>query len=79
MVRMTRHEFAMLSKLLDDALDLSEVQRAVWLDSLQEPFDGAKPLLRQMLAAQAAEARGEPPEFLDSLPQIEPRDATLAP
>ncbi|MGO9946805.1 MAG: protein kinase domain-containing protein [Steroidobacteraceae bacterium] len=55
---------AALSPLLDEGLDLSDHDREQWLDSLPEPFLGAKAMLRKMLDAKAGGQGGNP---LDTL------------
>jgi serine/threonine protein kinase/Flp pilus assembly protein TadD len=66
-VRVTRGELAKLSGLLDIVLDLPQHDRAAWLENLQEPFTGAKNIVRDLLAE---EASGEHGDFLSSLPDL---------
>jgi len=66
-VQLSKDEFAVLSELLDEGLDLSEASRGAWLEGLSEPFAGAKAILRKMLAQ---EASGEAQEFLTTLPKF---------
>ncbi len=66
-MRLSAEEFAVLSRLLDVGLDLEKPAREAWLESLVEPFPGAKQVLRKMLAR---EASGEAEGLLDTLPKL---------
>jgi len=66
-VQLSKDEFAVLSELLDEGLDLPEPRRGAWVEALSEPFAGAKALLRKMLAQ---EASGEAEDFLTTLPKF---------
>ncbi len=60
-------EFAALSQLLDEGLDLEHSARETWIESLVEPFPGAKPILRKMLAR---EIEGQTAGILETLPKL---------
>ncbi|MEO8016328.1 MAG: serine/threonine-protein kinase, partial [Pseudomonadota bacterium] len=47
-------ELAVLSKLLDDALDLGPEERATWIEGLPENYQNLKPALRRMLLGAGA-------------------------
>ena len=47
-------ELAVLSKLLDDALDLMPEERDTWIDGLPASFENLKPTLRRLLSGPAA-------------------------
>ena len=64
-MKLTEHEWVMLSHLLDQALELPEAAHEQWLESLAEPFVCLKPTLRAMLAQQRTPA---PDAFLNTLP-----------
>ena len=64
-MKLTEHEWVMLSHLLDQALELPEAAHEQWLESLAEPFVCLKPTLRAMLAQQRTPA---PDDFLNTLP-----------
>jgi non-specific serine/threonine protein kinase/serine/threonine-protein kinase len=66
-MQLSAEELAILSRLLDEALDLEESAREAWLESLVEHFPGSKLLLRKMLAL---EATGEAESFLGTLPKL---------
>jgi serine/threonine protein kinase/tetratricopeptide (TPR) repeat protein len=66
-VQLSKHQFAVLSELLDKGLDLPEASRGAWVEGLTEPFTGAKAILRKMLAQ---EASGEAQNFLTTLPKF---------
>jgi len=57
-------ELAILSRLLDEVLDLDEVARGAWLDALPEHFPGSRQAMRRMLGGEPA---GGP---LDTLPKL---------
>ena len=63
-MKLTEHEWVMLSHLLDQALELPAAHEQ-WLESLAEPFVCLKPTLRAMLAQQRTPA---PDAFLNTLP-----------
>ena len=66
-------EWAMLSHLLDQALEVSEEHRARWIDSLPFEHDAIRPRLRRLLCAQGSvEARA----FLQTIPKVDVRDRT---
>ena len=67
---------AALSPLLDEGLDLPEDAREQWLDSLPEPFPGAKAMLRKMLDAKAG---GQAADLLDTLLKLHLSDADSRP
>ena len=74
-VQLSKDQFAVLSELLDEGLDLPEANRGAWLENLSEPFAGAKAILRKMLAQ---EASGEAENFLTTLPKF-PTQGDAAP
>ena len=61
------HQLAALSRLLDEALDLSDEAREAWLESLTEEHAGLKATLRDLLSrdaqAQTADVLGTLPSF----------------
>jgi len=61
-----------LSNLLDQALDLSESERQVWLENLEQKFASLKPLLEQMLARKDAV---ETDDLLGTLPRFDVPDS----
>jgi eukaryotic-like serine/threonine-protein kinase len=67
-MQLSKSELALLSRLLDEGLGLPNDAREQWVDSLTEPFAGAKSVLRGILAK---EASGEMANFLDTLPKFE--------
>jgi len=75
-VRILAEQMAVLSRLLDEGLDLAGDARELWLDSLPEPFPGAKPLLRRMLVK---ETSGQAEGLLDTLPKLALREDETAP
>jgi serine/threonine protein kinase len=76
-VQLSKDQFAVLSELLDEGLDLPEASRGSWVAGLSEPFAGAKAILRKMLAY---EAGGEAQDFLNTLPKFPaPGDAAPDP
>jgi serine/threonine-protein kinase len=65
-----------LSRLLDEWMDLPEDQRAAWLEGLGPEHENLLPALRQMIGAQAEIESGG---FLDTLPVMAgPAATTLA-
>ena len=64
-------EIRALSKLLDEALGLSDAEREVWLSNLGEPDARLVPQLRAMLARGAEVSTGR---TLPPLPRYEPAD-----
>ena len=64
-MKLTEHEWVMLSHLLDQVLELPEAEHEQWLESLAEPFVCLKPTLRAMLAQQRTPT---PDAFLNTLP-----------
>ena len=65
-----------LSRLLDEWLDLPEQSRPAWLENLGPENDSVLPVLRQLIAAQAGvEAAG----FLNTLPQVDASTGAGAP
>ena len=66
-MQLSKDELSVLSKLLDQGLDLPEDARGAWVEGLSEPFPGAKALLAKMLAE---EASGGGDAFLDTLPKL---------
>ena len=67
-------EIRELSKLLDEALDLPEPEREVWLSNLGEPHARLVPRLREMLAKGAEVSTGR---TLPPLPRYEQADLAL--
>src|SRR5437879_11052916 len=67
-------EIRELSKLLDEALDLPEPEREVWLSNLGEPHARLVPTLREMLAKGAEVSTGR---TLPPLPRYEQADLAL--
>jgi len=65
-VQLTAKEMAVLSRLLDQGLALEESARDAWVESLVDPFPGAKATLHSMLA-ESARAHAK---VLDTLPKI---------
>jgi serine/threonine-protein kinase len=61
-------ELAILSRLLDEALDLDAAERMAWLDGLHESERHLGPLLREMLAENE---RARTSGFLSSVPPLE--------
>ena len=66
-MQLSKDQFAVLSELLDEGLELPQLSRGEWVEGLSEPFAGAKAILRKMLAQ---EASGEAEEFLATLPKF---------
>src|SRR5438552_18442358 len=64
-------EIRELSKLLDEALDLPEPERQVWLSNLGEPHARLVPRLREMLAKGAEVSTGRTPPPLPRYEQAE--------
>jgi serine/threonine protein kinase len=62
-------ELAILSRLLDEALDLDAAGRASWLDGLAESERHLEPLLREMLAENE---RARTLGFLSAMPSLDP-------
>ena len=68
---MNEPSWVVLSRLLDDALELPPCDRATWVDSLGPEFETFKPRLRAMLVA----ATPESDDFLATLPKLNPSDS----
>ncbi len=66
-MQLSKDEFAILSDLLDQGLDLPASARGAWLKGLPESFPGSNLLLTSLFAADANEAAHA---FLDTLPKI---------
>jgi eukaryotic-like serine/threonine-protein kinase len=60
--------WAMLDRLLDEALDLPMARRAQWLDSLGADYGPVMPRLRALLALASSEAADD---FLGTLPKLD--------
>jgi serine/threonine-protein kinase len=66
-------EWAVLSSLLDQALEVSEEHRARWIDNLPFEHDAIRPRLRRLLCAHGSvEARA----FLQTIPKVDVRGRT---
>src|SRR5437868_6943974 len=63
----TKDQLITLSRLLDDALELSEDARAAWLDDTTSADSQLKPLLRDLLAKHGG---AETHAFLHTLPKF---------
>lgn len=61
-----------LSRLLDEALELPPAARAAWLDQLPADYTGVKPLLQRMLSRASDVLTGG---FLEELPEVEQPDS----
>jgi serine/threonine protein kinase len=66
-MRLSKDELIMLSRLLDTALELPAEAREPWLERLAEPFSALRPRLRELLSQQAS---AETDDFLDTLPKF---------
>ena len=66
-MKLAKDELVTLSRLLDEALDMPEDARAVWLDDLTTPNAKLKRLLKALLAKQPSV---ETNDFLDTLPKF---------
>lgn len=64
-MKLREHDWVMLSRLLDQALELPEAECELWLERLAEPVVHLKPRLRALLAQQR---RPAPNAFLSTLP-----------
>ncbi|HMK86244.1 MAG TPA: protein kinase [Steroidobacteraceae bacterium] len=65
---LTRDQMAQMSRLLDEALPLTDSERRVWLDNLPSDCRGLAELLREALLPSDAAAPG--PEQLATIPKI---------
>jgi serine/threonine protein kinase/TolB-like protein/Tfp pilus assembly protein PilF len=66
-MRIPAEQLSALSSLLDEAMDLPDQSRELWLRDLSEPFPGATEVLRKMLRAdRSAESEG----LLDTLLKV---------
>jgi eukaryotic-like serine/threonine-protein kinase len=54
--KVTVENWTILNRLLDEALELSPAERGGWVDRLGPEHDPVRPLLRQLLAPEAADA-----------------------
>ena len=68
---MNEPSWVVLSRLLDDALELPPCDRATWVESLGPEFDEFKPRLRAMLVP----ATPASDDFLATLPKLNPSDS----
>jgi eukaryotic-like serine/threonine-protein kinase len=59
-MKRTAAEYAELSRLLDEALDLPAAERSAWLDALTESRAALRPTLDRMLRASSAKGTGDP-------------------
>ncbi len=66
-MKFAQKDWATLSKLLDDALDLPAEARAAWVENLAGSFEKLKPTLRRMLSR---EATAQTDNFLSVLPKL---------
>jgi serine/threonine-protein kinase len=64
---MDAEEFAALSRLLDEALELPAAERVPWVESLPLEYDALKPRLRSLFAAVPS---GVAPTFAETLPEL---------
>ncbi len=64
-VKITAEEWATVSRLLGEVLELPETARAAWLDSLAEPDASFRQLLGELLASDTR------PGFLETLPRLD--------
>jgi eukaryotic-like serine/threonine-protein kinase len=64
-VKITAEEWATVSRLLGEVLELPESARAAWLDALAEPDASFRQLLRELLASDTK------PGFLNTLPWLD--------
>jgi serine/threonine-protein kinase len=68
MMKIDPEVWPILSRLLDQWLDLAEESRARWLENLGPEYASALPVLRQLIVNQASiEAEG----FLNTLPRMD--------
>ncbi len=74
-MRLSSDQFATLSQLLDEGLELAEPDRVAWLDELRDPFPGAKALLQKMLAGDESGAAQGLLSMLPSLATSSDREA----
>jgi non-specific serine/threonine protein kinase/serine/threonine-protein kinase len=65
-MRLSTDELALLSRLLDEALDLDEPARQAWLEAVAEHFPGCRRALRRMLGGDAQEG----PALMGTLPKL---------
>jgi len=73
-MRLSSDQFATLSQLLDEGLELAEPDRPAWLEELPDPFPGAKVLLQKMLAGDESGAAQGLLSMLPSLATSSDRD-----
>ena len=67
--------WAVLNRLLDEALDLPPAERSRWIDSLAPEWEAMKPRLRSLLAATSPAAAS----FLGTLPELTGMSLTEGP
>jgi serine/threonine-protein kinase len=76
---MDADEWAAISRLLDEALDLSPNERLVWLERLGPEHDALRPRLRRMLETPPVPAGRLVLPAFDDLDDESPRDARTRP
>jgi serine/threonine-protein kinase len=67
-------EWATLSRLLDQVLELPHSERARWIDSLSAEHDAIRPRLRRLLSEGASVASSS---FLQTVPKLDAIDGSL--
>lgn len=55
-VKRSAAQYAVLTRLLDDVVDLDESARAAWLSALPSVYEGERPALSRMLSVDRAAA-----------------------
>ena len=68
-------EWAALSRLLDQALDLPDAERAPWIENLGPEHDAIRPRLRRLLSETAASGGSA---FLQTVPKLDASDGSVA-